>query len=185
SPAQGEIADVERALGQFDKVETVYKQYYVDDNLQGLPILLGTKDKDTLEQTMVFKSHLENFWSRFYQGKLVAISEPTAVKLGLSLGSALTLDAVPNKNLLVGAVFHDYGSPNGEVLLAPKLWQESGFTDLPTSLGIKVSGDPQIVYEQLREQLNLHPSQLYDQAQIKSIALDIFSQTFAITRALN
>ncbi|ELC9521857.1 ABC transporter permease [Vibrio alginolyticus] len=185
SPAQGKIADVERALGQFDKVETVYKQYYVDDNLQGLPILLGTKDKDTLEQTMVFKSRLENFWSRFYQGELVAISEPTAVKLGLSLGSELTLDAVPNKNLLVGAVFHDYGSPNGEVLLAPKLWQESGFTDLPTSLGIKVSGDPQIVYEQVREQLNLHPSQLYDQAQIKSIALDIFSQTFAITRALN
>jgi putative ABC transport system permease protein len=134
---------------------------------------------------MVFKSHLENFWSRFYQGELVAISEPTAVKLSLSLGSELTLDAVPSKNLLVGAVFHDYGSPNGEVLLAPKLWQESGFTDLPTSLGIKVSGDPQIVYEQLREQLNLHPSQLYDQAQIKSIALDIFSQTFAITRALN
>ncbi|YCO01025.1 ABC transporter permease [Vibrio sp. VNB-15] len=185
SPAQGEIADVERALGQFDKVETVYKQYYVDDNLQGLPILLGTKDKDTLEQTMVFKSHLDNFWPRFYQGELVAISEPTAVKLGLSLGSELKLDAVPNKSLLVGAIFHDYGSPNGEVLLAPKLWKESGFTDIPTSLGIKVSGAPQIVYKQLREQLNLHPSQLYDQAQIKSIALDIFSQTFAITRALN
>ncbi|WP_045461340.1 ABC transporter permease [Vibrio hyugaensis] len=185
SPAQGEIANVERALEQFDNVETVYKQYYVDDNLQGLPILLGTKDKDTLEQTMVFNSHLENFWQRFYQGELVAISEPTAVKLGLSLGSELKLDAIPNKNLLVGAIFHDYGSPNGEVLLAPKLWQESGFTDLPTSLGIKVSGDPQIVYDQLREQLNLHPSQLYDQAQIKSIALDIFSQTFAITRALN
>ncbi|WP_045496759.1 ABC transporter permease [Vibrio hyugaensis] len=185
SPAQGEIANVERALEQFDNVETVYKQYYVDDNLQGLPILLGTKDKDTLEQTMVFNSHLENFWQRFYQGELVAISEPTAVKLGLSLGSELKLDAILNKNLLVGAIFHDYGSPNGEVLLAPKLWQESGFTDLPTSLGIKVSGDPQIVYDQLREQLNLHPSQLYDQAQIKSIALDIFSQTFAITRALN
>lgn len=185
SPAQGEIADVERALGQFDKVETVYKQYYVDDNMQGLPILLGTKDKDTLEQTMVFKSRLENFWQRFYRGELVAISEPTAVKLGLTLDSELTLDAIPSKTLLVGAIFHDYGSPNGEVLLAPKLWRESGFTDLPTSLGIKVSGDPQIVYDQLREQLNLHPSQLYDQAQIKSIALDIFSQTFAITRALN
>ncbi|MGR5210844.1 FtsX-like permease family protein [Vibrio rotiferianus] len=185
SPAQGEIANVERTLEQFYKVETVYKQYYVDDNLQGLPILLGTKDKDTLEQTMVFKSHLDNFWRRFYQGELVAISEPTAIKLGLSLESGLQLDAIPNKTLLVGAIFHDYGSPNGEVLLAPKLWRESGFTDLPTSLGIKVSGDPQIVYDQLREQLNLHPSQLYDQAQIKTIALDIFSQTFAITRALN
>ncbi|MFS1922629.1 ABC transporter permease [Vibrio lentus] len=185
SPAQGEIANVERALEQFDNVETVYKQYYVDDNLQGLPTLLGTKDKDTLEQTMVFKSHVDDFWSRFYQGELVAISEPTAVKLGLSLGSQLKLDAIQDKTLIVGAIFHDYGSPNGEVLLAPDLWLESGFTDLPTSLGIKVSGDPQVVYEQLRQQLNLHPSQLYDQAQIKSIALDIFSQTFAITRALN
>lgn len=185
SPAQGEIANVERALEQFENVETVYKQYYVDDNLQGLPTLLGTKDKDTLAQTMVFQSQLDNFWQRFYQGELVAISEPTAVKLGLSLNSELRLDSIPNKSLVVGAIFHDYGSPNGEVLLAPNLWLESGFTNLPTSLGVKVSGDQQQVYEHLRQQLNLHPSQLYDQAQIKSLALDIFSQTFAITRALN
>ena len=185
SPSQGEIANVELALEQFEDVQTVYKQYYVDDNLNGLPILLGTKDKDTLEQTMVFQSRLDDFWSRFYQGEVVAISEPTAVKLGLSLASEFTLDAIPNKALIVGAVFHDYGSPNGEVLLAPQLWREIGFTNLPTSLGIKISGNPTLVYEQLRTELNLHPSQLYDQAQIKSIALDIFSQTFAITRALN
>ena len=185
SPSQGEITNVELALEQFENVQTVYKQYYVDDNLYGLPILLGTKDKDTLEQTMVFQSRLDDFWSRFYQGEVVAISEPTAVKLGLSLASEFTLDAIPNKALIVGAVFHDYGSPNGEILLAPQLWRESGFTNLPTSLGIKVSDNPELVYEQLRKDLNLHPSQLYDQAQIKSIALDIFSQTFAITRALN
>lgn len=185
SPSQGEIANVELALEQFENVQTVYKQYYVDDNLYGLPILLGTKDEDTLEQTMVFQSRLDDFWSRFYQGEVVAISEPTAVKLGLSLANEFKLDAIPNKALIVGAVFHDYGSPNGEVLLAPQLWRESGFTNLPTSLGIKVSGNPELVYEQLRKDLNLHPSQLYDQAQIKSIALDIFSQTFAITRALN
>lgn len=134
---------------------------------------------------MVFQSRIDDFWSRFYQGEVVAISEPTAVKLGLSLASEFTLDAIPNRALIVGAVFHDYGSPNGEVLLAPKLWRDSGFTDLPTSLGIKVSGNPKSVYKQLRTELNLHPSQLYDQAQIKSIALYIFSQTFAITRALN
>jgi len=185
SPAQGEIANVERVLEQFESVETVYKQYYVDDNLQGLPTLLGTKDKDSLEQTMVFHSKLDNFWQRFYQGEWVAISEPTAVKLGLSLNSEFKLYSIPDTSLVVGAIFHDYGSPNGEVLLAPNLWHESGFTNLPTSLGIKVSGDQKQVYEQLLKKLNLHPSQLYDQAHIKSIALDIFSQTFAITRALN
>lgn len=185
SPSQGEIANIERALEQFHNVEKVYKQYYVDDNLQGLPILLGTKDKDTLEQTMVFKSRIAEFWPRFYQGELVAISEPTAVKLGLFLGSQLKLDALQGKILTVGAIFFDYGAPNGEVLLAPDLWRESGFTDLPISLGIKVSGDKKTMYEHLQQQLNLHPSQLYDQAHVKSVAMDIFSQTFAITRALN
>ncbi|MCA0937342.1 ABC transporter permease [Vibrio alginolyticus] len=185
SPSQGEIASVEHALEHFSNVEKVYKQYYVDDNLQGLPILLGTKDNDTLEQTMVFKSHVADFWQRFYRGELVAISEPTAVKLGLSLGSQIKLDALPNKMLSVGAIFFDYGAPKGEVLLAPELWHENDFTDLPVSLGIKVSGDKQVIYEQLQQQLNLHPGQLYDQAKIKSTALEIFSQTFAITRALN
>nr|WP_319534807.1 FtsX-like permease family protein [uncultured Vibrio sp.] len=185
SPSQGEIAKVEHALEQFDNVEKVYKQYYVDDSLHGLPIRLGTKDKDTLEQTMVFKSRVAEFWPRFYQGEVAAISEPTAVKLGLPLGSKLKLDALQDKTLIVGAIFYDYGAPNGEVLLAPTLWQESGFTDLPISLGIKVSGDKKTMYEQLQKEFSLHSSQLYDQAKIKSVALDIFSQTFAITRALN
>lgn len=185
SPSQANMASVEHALERFSNIEQVYKQYYVDDNLQGLPISLGTKDRDTLQQTMVFKSHVSDFWPRFYQGKLAAISEPTAVKLNLALGSPLKLNALPNKTLLVGAIFFDYGAPKGEILIAPGLWRESGFTDLPTSLGIKVSGDPQAMYQQLQQQLNLGTGQLYDQATIKSTALDIFSQTFAITRALN
>ncbi|MEF1309889.1 FtsX-like permease family protein [Vibrio mytili] len=185
SPSQREIINVARALEQFTNVEKVYKQYYVEDDLQGLPILLGTKDNDTLEQTMVFKSHVPNFWPRFYKGELVAISEPTAVKLSLSVGDPLKLDALKDKTLFIGAIFHDYGSPQGEVLIAPKLWQQSGFTNIPTSLGLKVLGDKKVIYEQLQRQLNLHPSQLYDQEEIKSTALDIFSRTFAITRALN
>ncbi|MCZ8488756.1 hypothetical protein O9992_20915 [Vibrio lentus] len=52
SPAQGEIANVERALEQLDNVETVYKQYYVDDNLQGLPTLPAPKTK----------THLSKLW---------------------------------------------------------------------------------------------------------------------------
>ncbi|WP_194435189.1 ABC transporter permease [Vibrio fluminensis] len=185
SPAQNEMAEIEQALDQMDSVDKVYRQFYVDDQLLGLPILLGTKDRDTLEQTMVFKSHIDNFWPLFFAGKVVAISEPTAVKLGLSLNSQVELEALPKQTLIVGAVFHDYGSPNGEVLIAPQLWQQNGFTRLPTSLGVKAASDPQSLYQQLIARFKLHPSQVYDQADIKAIALEIFSQTFAITRALN
>lgn len=113
---------------------------------------------------------------------MTAISEPTAVKLGLSLDDKLELDALKSE-LTIGAIFHDYGSPNGEVLISPELWQEEGFTNLPTSLGIEVSGDKDAMYQTLLDELSLNPNQLYDQADIKEIALNIFSQTFAITRA--
>ncbi|WP_161987031.1 ABC transporter permease [Vibrio ponticus] len=185
SPAQSEMAEIEQALDQMDSVDKVYKQFYVDEPLLGLPILLGTKDRDTLEQTMVFKSHIDDFWPLFFAGKVVAISEPTAVKLGLSLNSQVELEALPKQTLIVGAVFHDYGSPKGEVLIAPQLWQQNGFTQLPTSLGVKAANDPQNLHQQLIERFQLHPSQVYDQTEIKTIALEIFSQTFAITRALN
>ncbi|MDF2152298.1 FtsX-like permease family protein [Vibrio sp. CAU 1672] len=185
SPSQAQMTEVEQALEQFHGIDAVYRQYYVDDNVQGLPILLGTKDPVTLEQTMVFKSQLPQFWSRFYTGEVIAISEPMAVKLGLMVGSELRLQAVSVTPLTVGAIFYDYGSPDGEVLIAPQLWLKQGFTQLPSSLGVKVSTDKREVYQQLLEQLKLNPTQLYDQAQIKALALEIFSRTFAITSALN
>ncbi|BDU40233.1 ABC transporter permease [Vibrio nigripulchritudo] len=185
SPSQSKMAEVEQALYQFEGVDKVYKQYYVDEKILGLPTLLGTKDPSTLEQTMVFKSHTPDFWDNFYSGKVVAISEPTAVKLNLELESDFVVDTLSNKALKVGAIFHDYGSPNGEVLISPDLWNQLGFSPTPTSLGVKVSGNIDQVQQELIQRLELHSSQLYDQAEIKSIALEIFSRTFSITSALN
>ncbi|GEA60032.1 hypothetical protein VCO01S_12250 [Vibrio comitans NBRC 102076] len=185
SPSQREMRNVEKKLEDFEGISTVYKQYYVDDTTRNVPITLGTKDTATLEQTMVFKSSVDGFWHDFYSGELAAISEPMSVTLELDLGDELKLDGLPNHALKVGAIFHDYGTPKGEVLISPTLWFERGFTPIPTSLGVKVNGDKDKVYLALKDQLQLHPNQLYDQAQIKSIALDIFSRTFAVTSALN
>ncbi|USD67347.1 FtsX-like permease family protein [Vibrio sp. SCSIO 43136] len=185
SPAQGQMMEVMQALTNFDGVEEVYTQYYLQEKVQGLPTLLGTKDPITLEQTMVFKHQLDNFWPRFYQGELAAISEPMAIKLGLNLSDSLQTDALKGHSIKIGAIFYDYGSPNGEMLIAPSLWQSLGFTDVPSSLGMKVNADQTQVYQQLQTHFELHSSQLYDQAKIKTIALEIFSQTFAVTSALN
>ncbi|EDL54446.1 hypothetical protein VSAK1_15932 [Vibrio mediterranei AK1] len=185
SPAQSDMTKVEQTLAHFDGVEEVYKQYYVQSNVSGLPTRLGTKDRITLEQTMVFQSQVNDFWSRFYAGDVVAISEPMAVKLGLVLGSELPRDFMSGMTLTVGAIFYDYGSPDGEVLISPELWQSQGFSMVPSSLGVKVSGNREAMQQALKTKLNLHSSQLFDQAEIKAIALNIFAQTFAITSALN
>ncbi len=185
SPSQSEMVNVEKKLSQFTQVEDIYKQYYVQDKVAGLPTRIGTKDRATLEQTMVFHSQLADFWQRFYAGELVAISEPMAVKLDLSLGSVLPGKLVSEGTLLVGAIFYDYGSPDGEVLISPHLWQSQGFSVVPSSLGIKVIGDKAQMQQRLKDELHLHSSQLFDQSEIKSIALEIFSRTFAITSILN
>ncbi|MFW7524923.1 FtsX-like permease family protein [Vibrio ostreicida] len=185
NPSSGEMAFIEQALAQLPGVDRVYKQYYVEETLHGLPILLGTKDKASLEQTMVFQSHVEQFWTKFYAGEVVAISEPAAIKGHLSLNSEWVLSGLSNTSMKVGAIFHDYGSPKGEVLIAPLLWQQQGFTSVPSSLGLKISIDAMQIQQKLVEELQLHPSQIFDQGDIKAAALSLFAQTFAVTRALN
>ncbi|GAL34065.1 AttF / AttG component of AttEFGH ABC transport system [Vibrio maritimus] len=169
-------------------VSAIFTQSYLDTTVSNLPTKLGTKDTLTLEQTMVAKEMVDDFWPRFYQMDLAAISEPMAVKLGLALGDELEvaeLNTALEKTLKVGAIFYDYGSPTGELLIAPELWQRAEFSPVPTSLGIESELDSDDMRRRLMDEFGLSDNQLYDQQQIKTIALEIFSQTFAVTKALN
>jgi putative ABC transport system permease protein len=169
-------------------VSAIVTQSYLDTTVSNLSTKLGTKDTLTLEQTMVAKEMVQDFWPRFYQMELAAISEPMAVKLGLGLGDELEvteLNTALEQPLKVGAIFYDYGSPTGELLIAPALWKHAGFSLVPTSLGIKSELASDDMRRQLMSEFGLSDNQLYDQQQIKTIALEIFSQTFAVTKALN
>lgn len=188
SPAQSEMSTVQSRLQTMSGVTAIFTQSYLDMTVANLPTKLGTKDTLTLEQTFVAKEAFEDFWPRFYQMELAAISEPMAVKLGLELGDELEV-AELNSSLVqplkVGAIFYDYGSPSGELLIAPALWQRAGFSAVPTSLGIQSELASDEMRKQLMDEFGLSENQLYDQQQIKTIALEIFSQTFAVTKALN
>lgn len=188
SPAQSEMSSIQSRLRSMPEVSAIYTQSYLDTTVSNLPTKLGTKDTLTLEQTMVAKGMVQDFWPRFYQMELAAISEPMAVKLGLGLGDELEvteLNTALEQPLKVGAIFYDYGSPAGELLIAPALWKHAGFSLVPTSLGIKSELASDDMRRQLMSEFGLSDNQLYDQQQIKTIALEIFSQTFAVTKALN
>ncbi|GAL31332.1 AttF / AttG component of AttEFGH ABC transport system [Vibrio variabilis] len=58
---------IQGALSELPGVSAIYTQSYTDTNIEGLPTKLGTKDTNTLEQTMVAKSMVDGFWSNFYQ----------------------------------------------------------------------------------------------------------------------
>ncbi|MGR5286459.1 FtsX-like permease family protein [Vibrio maritimus] len=188
SPAQSEMSSIQSRLQSMPGVSAIFTQSYLDTTVSNLSTKLGTKDTLTLEQTMVAKEMVQDFWPRFYQMELAAISEPMAVKLGLALGDELEvteLNTALEAPLKVGAIFYDYGSPTGELLIAPALWQRAGFSLVPTSLGIKSELASDDIRRQLMSEFGISDNQLYDQQQIKTIALEIFSQTFAVTKALN
>jgi putative ABC transport system permease protein len=188
SPAQSEMSSIQSRLQSMPGVSAIFTQSYLDTTVSNLSTKLGTKDTLTLEQTMVAKEMVQDFWPRFYQMELAAISEPMAVKLGLGLGDELEvteLNTALEQPLKVGAIFYDYGSPTGELLIAPALWKHAGFSLVPTSLGIKSELASDDMRRQLMSEFGISDNQLYDQQQIKTIALEIFSQTFAVTKALN
>jgi putative ABC transport system permease protein len=188
SPTQSEMSSIQSRLQSMQGVSAIFTQSYLDTTVSSIPTKLGTKDTLTLEQTMVAKEMVEDFWPRFYQMELAAISEPMAVKLGLVLGDKLEvteLNTALEAPLKVGAIFYDYGAPTGELLVAPALWQRAEFSPIPTSLGIQSDLDSDDMRRQLMGEFGLSDNQLYDQQQIKTIALEIFSQTFAVTKALN
>ncbi|WP_353498529.1 ABC transporter permease [Vibrio sp. CB1-14] len=188
SPAQSEMSSIQSTLQSMPGVSAIFTQSYLDTTVSNLPTKLGTKNTLTLEQTMVVKEMVDDFWPRFYQMELAAISEPMAVKLGLALGDELEvaeLNTALEKPLKVGAIFYDYGSPTGELLIAPELWQRAEFSPVPTSLGIESELDSDDMRRRLMDEFGFSDNQLYDQQQIKTIALEIFSQTFAVTKALN
>ncbi|WCE31777.1 ABC transporter permease [Vibrio sp. SCSIO 43137] len=108
-----------------------------------------------------------------------------AIRLNLSVGDSLGLEAINDRQFTIGGIFYDYGNPYGEVLLPLKLWQQYGFTDTPSSLGVSTDSTPDQLREKLNQTLKLPDNLMYDQAEIKQRAISIFSKTFAITTVLN
>ncbi|WP_375750394.1 FtsX-like permease family protein [Vibrio sp. HN007] len=184
-PAESQMQQTEQFLLKQPQVEKVYKQYFLESSYEGFPIYLVTKDKSTLEQTTIFKSKEPDIWQRFYQGELVILSEPMAVRLGIEQREAITLEAIPDRTFTVGGVFYDYGNPYGEVLIAPSIWRALDFSTMPTSLGASIAGGQEALRQALIDDLRIPETLLFDQKQIRQYAIDIFNKTFAITKVLN
>lgn len=184
-PAQSEILNVEKFLLKQPEVSAVYKQYYQKSQFMNQPILLVTKDPETFRQTTIFKQAETDIWSHFFASDTLIINEPMAVRLGLNIGDNIKLDTISNRSFRIGGVFYDYGNPYGEILVPPDAWMRSGLPDVPLSLGIGVIGDIDIVRRLIIDKLGVSDALIFDQSQIKSRAVTIFTRTFAITKVLN
>ena len=128
-------------------------------------------------------------WRRFLNGEGVLMSEPLLLRENLGLPpppvSLLTEEGARDFPIL--AVFYDYSSDQGSILMGRDLYAAWWPEPQVTSAGIFVADatDADSVAAQLQEQFQGRTDVVVQSNQaVRGNALDIFDRTFAITSAL-
>jgi putative ABC transport system permease protein len=130
-----------------------------------------------------------DLWARWEAGKLVLVSEPYAYRQDVGVGDALELFTSQGwRSFRIGAVFQDYGSDSGTVILPQglyaELWQDPGVS----SMGIVLAdhADAETVearVEAIAAALS-PPAAVQTNRGIRELSLEIFDRTFTITEVL-
>jgi putative ABC transport system permease protein len=130
-----------------------------------------------------------NLWSRFDRGELVLASEPFAYHRRLGPGDRVDLFTARGwVQVEIGAVFRDYGSDSGTLVMHrlayAGLWEDQAISTL--GLVLKDGSDQQAVAEEVRRLAESGPVPIAVSAnrELRERSLAIFDRTFAITRVL-
>ncbi len=129
-------------------------------------------------------------WTRWQDEQMLMISEPLATKHSLKTGDSLEV-FTENRGFVsfgIAAVFRDYGSSHGKLLMARQLfdqfWNEPGIS----SLGILLEDTDrdQAVIQALSSQLSTieRPLIIQSNTAIHAQSLVVFDRTFEVTRVL-
>lgn len=130
-----------------------------------------------------------DLWSGFDAGTTLLVSEPYAYRHGLRPGDSLALmTASGNLSFQVGAIFYDYGSDQGMLVMEgghyAELWQDPAVATIGVFL--QPEADPDRVINGLRTSLHgLDPRlQVRANREIRQYSMAVFDRTFTITRVL-
>ncbi|MGB5831115.1 MAG: ABC transporter permease [Thiohalocapsa sp.] len=131
----------------------------------------------------------DDLWPRWQAGDLVLISEPYAYRRQLTAGDGIELFTTEGwRAYEIGAVFQDYGSDSGTVVLPrpvyAALWDDPGVSSIGVVLGADT--DVEATSKRIDELLAGldSPAALQTNRAIRELSLEIFDQTFTITKVL-
>jgi putative ABC transport system permease protein len=132
---------------------------------------------------------LPDLWDGFAAGELLLISEPYAYHQGLKAGDPLQLySAGGPRKFRVGAVFRDFGSDRGLLVMAgdvfARYWQDPGISAI--GLFLEPGTDLAQVRDRVRAALADLPqgARVRSNREIRAHSLEIFDRTFTVTRVL-
>jgi putative ABC transport system permease protein len=130
-----------------------------------------------------------DLWPRWEAGELALVSEPYAYREAVGVGDSIELFTTRGwQSFPIGAVFQDYGTDSGTVIL-PKpvytaLWDDPGVS----SMGIVLADDADGAAVEARVQAIAArltpPAAVQTNRGIRELSLAIFDRTFTITEVL-
>lgn len=128
-------------------------------------------------------------WARFSLLQGLFISEPFAQRHRLAVGDTITVMTDQGRvNLPIEAIFFDYRSDQGLIVMHRKLYDKLWNDRKITSLGIYLKPDTAIetVRAELEKRLAIQqqPFQIRSNLDIRDASLETFDRTFAITQVL-
>ncbi len=128
-------------------------------------------------------------WDGFAAGELLLISEPYAYHQGLKVGDPLQLYSADGpRQFRVGAVFRDFGSDRGLLVMAgdvfARYWHDPGISAI--GLFLEPGADLDQVQAGVRAALAGLPqgARVRSNREIRAHSLEIFDRTFTVTRVL-
>jgi putative ABC transport system permease protein len=167
-----------------------YRQVPIE--YRGHQVLLSARDLAIVREHsgMQFtRGDGDELLARLARGDGIALSEVLAHQLNVQAGDALDLPTADGRGLFpVVAVFYDYATDGGRVLMDRALWQrhwrDVGVTALAVYLD--AGAEPETVRAAIEAAAAPeHRLSIVSNRQLKTEVLEVFDQTFAITRALD
>lgn len=150
-------------------------------------VLLLSRDTQAVYDTLAIKQATSGAMTDFLAGNSAFISEPLAMRHQLQLGDRIWVRALASvfpHGIRILGIYHDYGKPMGEVLIAHNLWLQAGLSDDSRNFAVNYRKDIAVL-EQRLQQAGLSPAIMYRQQKIKQQAFIMFNRTFAITGVLS
>ncbi|MEW6684181.1 MAG: FtsX-like permease family protein [Nitrospirota bacterium] len=167
-----------------------YRQVPIE--YRGRSILLSARDLTIVRERsgmQFMRGDANELLTRLSRGEGIAVSEVLAKQLQIGPGEVLDLPTAEGRELFpVLAVFYDYATDGGRVVMDRSVWQRHWRDQGITALAVYL--DPDADPEQVRAGIEAavapaHRVSILSNRALKTEILDVFDQTFAITRALD
>ena len=155
-----------------------------ETTISGQPAeVYGMTDHATYRDNWPMLLSRPDTWDRLAAGQAVLVNEQLYRRSGLSLGDLVDL---PGGALPVAGVYSDYGNPRPQIIVATDLLV-ARFPDIPRlRYGLRVDpAQSDALAQDLRDTFDLPEGAVLDNTRIKTMSLQVFERTFAVTGALN